>query len=164
MVGTDRLPSLDDQAEMHYTNAVMEESLRMASLAPLAAPHVTKVDIQVKTYTIPKGTAVFPNLYHIMHDPEYWQDPEEFKPERFLDADGKFHHDERVIPFSTGKRYCIGQSLAEKEFFLFFSGILQAYRLTAMPGTKLPGIDINSTPMGNLRKAPLFDMKIELWE
>ena len=38
-------------------------------------------------YTIPKGTWVIPGLRYIMRDPDYWKDPEEFNPERFLETD-----------------------------------------------------------------------------
>ena len=44
-----------------------------------------------------------------MHDKYYWKDPNEFRPERFLDNDGQFRRDDRCVPFSLGKRYCIGQ-------------------------------------------------------
>ena len=40
---------------------------------------------------------------------EDWKDPNEFRPERFLDSDGQFQRDDRCVPFSLGKRYCIGQ-------------------------------------------------------
>ena len=44
-----------------------------------------------------------------MHDKNYWKDPETFRPERFIDSDGQFIRDDRCVPFSLGKRYCIGQ-------------------------------------------------------
>ena len=55
------------------------------------------------------GTAIYANLWAVMHDKYYWKDPNEFRPERFLDSDGQFQRDDRCVPFSLGKRYCIGQ-------------------------------------------------------
>ena len=55
------------------------------------------------------GTAIYANLWAVMHDKYYWKDPHEFRPERFLDNDGQFRRDDRCVPFSLGKRYCIGQ-------------------------------------------------------
>ena len=55
------------------------------------------------------GTAIYANLWAVMHDKYYWKDPNEFRPERFLDNDGQFRRDDRCVPFSLGKRYCIGQ-------------------------------------------------------
>ena len=79
-------------------------------------------DTEVRGFVIPRGATVFGNLYHVMRDPDYWQRPDDFLPERFIDSDGQFRPDERVVPFSVGKRQCPGQQLAEKEFFLFFAG------------------------------------------
>lgn len=58
-------------------------------------------------YEIPKGTTIFPVLRYMMRDPDYWENPEEFNPERFLntDRDGKTFliKDERIVPFGIGK-------------------------------------------------------------
>ena len=58
-----------------------------------------------------------------MRDPDYWLEPNTFNPERFL-QNGKFVPDERVVPFGMGKRICLAKSLAEKEFFVFFTSII----------------------------------------
>lgn len=51
---------------------------------------------------IPAGTLVMNNLYSVHMDPEYWKDPHTFRPERFINPDGSFHKDERLIPFGKG--------------------------------------------------------------
>ena len=121
---------------MHYSNAVILESMRMSCIAILALPHFALADVTVGPYVIPKGTTVLPSLMNVLLDPRYFPDPHRFNPDRFLNANGEFQHDEHVIPFSVGKRYCLGQSLAEKEFFLFFTGLMQQF-------------DINTTSGGN---------------
>ena len=72
-----------------------------------------------------------------MHfDQNYWDNPEVFDPSRFIDEKSQtFKTNERLIPFSIGKRYCLGQSLAEKEYFLFFVGLLQKFEF--LPTGKL---------------------------
>lgn len=109
-------------------------------------------------HQIPEGTYVFANLYGIMHDPEHFQDPDTFNPERFLKREGHqltYHPHERVIPFSIGKRSCLGQTLAEKEFFLFFAGLIQNFSFHPDPNEKLAGYGIKAThPKGPNRPAP----------
>lgn len=69
------------------------------------------------------------------HDPKIWgDDVDEFKPERFLNADGHFVKREELIAFSFGKRSCPGESLAVVELFLYTTYILQKYRLALPPG------------------------------
>ena len=80
-------------------------------------------------FTIPKGAMVLSSVWHVLHDPEHFKDPENFNPDRFIDSYGRFINDERVIAFGIGKRSCLGQAMAEKEFFIFFTGIMQQFRI-----------------------------------
>jgi len=127
----------------------------------MGVPHRSTEEIKVGEYTIPKDTTIFGSLYHIMHDPEHFEKPEQFKPERFLNSQGEFKADERVIPFGTGKRVCLGQTLAEKEFFIFFTGLMQKFVLKHAPGTALPAYGIDSTnPKDILRSAPNYQVNL----
>ena len=78
------------------------EIQRLGSIAPMAVPHRALKDINVEGYKIPKDTFVFSILYHIMRDPEYWPEPNTFKPERFLNG-SEVIKEERLIPFGVGK-------------------------------------------------------------
>ena len=128
---------------MPYTNAVLLESLRVGSLVYLGVPHHALEEVKIGQYTIPKGATVMSSLYHAMHDPKLFKNPDMFDPTRFIDENGKFVHDERVIAFGLGKRYCLGQSLAEKEFFIFFTCLMQKFEFKHAPGTIMPSyIDI----------------------
>jgi len=91
----------------------------------------------------------------MMRDEKHFKNPETFQPERFIDSNGNFVHDERVIPFGTGKRVCLGQSLAEKEFFLFFAGLVQQFKFENAPGIEPPSYkDIN--PAALFRTPPTY--------
>ena len=97
------------------------------------------------------------NLLHVHYDPKYWKNPEEFNPLRFYDeTSNTFVPNERMVAFSIGKRYCLGQSLAEKEYFLFFSNILQKFTFDRSEET-LPKIGRDSSISGGvIRPAPLY--------
>ena len=56
---------------------------------------------------------------------ELWENPEEFNPDRFLNDQNHYQNNENLIPFSVGKRFCLGKTLAEQEFFLFLTGKLK---------------------------------------
>ena len=156
-IGKDRLPSLDDKPDLHYTNAVLFESFRYTSFVFASVPHYATSDVRLREYVIPKGAIVLISLYHVMHDPEYFKDPETFNPDRFLNENGEFVNDERVIPFGIGKRFCLGQSLAEKEFFLFFTGLMQKFKFE--PGNKpLPSYKMEDLYVKELlRCVPAFE-------
>lgn len=154
VIGQDRMPSLTDRDALHYTQAALHEGFRASSLAFLAVPHCALQEVQYKGYVIPKNATVFGNLYYIMNDPKKWTEPQVFKPERFLDDRGRFVPSERVVPFSVGKRYCLGQSLAEKEFFLFFTGLMQRFEFRAAPGYDLPGYNLDATHPSGLARSP----------
>ena len=107
IVGRNRLPKLVDKQELPYTWATILEIQRIASIAPLGVVHYSGIDTTLGDYSIPKGSMVISNLWAIHHNPEIWQNPEEFNPGRFLDADGQLREKGELIPFSTGKKYII---------------------------------------------------------
>jgi len=123
-----RAPLLEDRVAMPYTDAVIHEVLRHSCIV-YTTPHATTEEVVLggTGYVLPAGTAVYANVWWIMNDPAHWEQPEAFRPERFLDAEGRFRKNERCIPFLIGKRYCLGQQLAQHELFLFLTGLLQKF-------------------------------------
>ena len=105
IVGRNRLPKLTDKPNLPYTEAVLMELHRMISLSPLAAFHVASDTTSFRNYTIPKNSVVISNLYAVMHSREIWGDPEVFRPERFLDTEGKVHERKEVVPFGVGELF-----------------------------------------------------------
>lgn len=78
-----------------------------------------------------KGTVVFLNNYELNTGDLYWTEPEAFRPERFLAATGSVVKPEHFIPFSTGKRTCIGQRLVQSCAFVLLASLLQTYDVSA---------------------------------
>jgi len=137
----DRAPSLADRGRLCYTEATIYEVQRLGSIAPSAVPHRTLVDIKIKGYTIPRDTYVFSMLYYIMRDPDHWEDPNTFKPERFLDPEGKLLRHDRFLPFGLGKRHCLGESLAKDELFLIFTRLIQLFSFSSCDGLPQPSME-----------------------
>ena len=104
VIGRERMPTLEDRKVLPYTEAVLLEIQRIATIVPLSVPHSTAYDTKLAGYDIPAGTFILSNLWAVHHDPKVWKDPEEFKPERFLNEDGTaVVQREELIPFSIGK-------------------------------------------------------------
>ncbi|XP_019625214.1 PREDICTED: cytochrome P450 2U1-like [Branchiostoma belcheri] len=138
VIGPDRDPSMAHRAQMPYTEATLTEVSRLASIAPFSVPHTTSNDVTFRGYNIPKGTIVQANLWAVHHDPRLWPDPHKFDPARFLDAAGKFVKREEVMPFSIGRRVCLGEQLARMELFLFFTSLLQRFSFKLPEGSSEP--------------------------
>jgi len=129
VVGNSRLPSVADRPMMHYAQAVMHETLRYASFIPFSLFHNTIHDTEFGGYSIPKDTMIIPNLWAVHHDPAIWGDPETFRPERFLNDKGEFQKNENFLAFSTGKRVCLGETLARDEYFIFLTSLFQRFEV-----------------------------------
>ena len=103
--GQGRKPTLADRSAMHYTQAVIHETLRRYTILPLSLPRILKEDVILEGYNLPKGTIFKANLYGVNYDPEIFENPEKFKPSRFLKEDGTFNSAlaNRLAAFSWGK-------------------------------------------------------------
>uniref|UniRef100_A0A8D1GD19 Cytochrome P450 2J2 n=1 Tax=Sus scrofa TaxID=9823 RepID=A0A8D1GD19_PIG len=121
---------------MPYTNAVIHEVQRMGNIIPLNVPREVAVDTTLAGYHLPKGTMVLINLTALHKDPAEWATPDTFNPEHFLE-NGKFKKREAFLPFSIGKRACLGEQLARTELFVFFTSLLQKFSFRPPDNEKL---------------------------
>ncbi|XP_021967099.1 farnesoate epoxidase [Folsomia candida] len=130
VTGNSRPTTISDRSKMPYTEALLAETLRFSTITPQGVQHRALKDQEYHGYFIPKDTVITANVFHIHSDPKVWGDPENFRPTRFLSPDGKtFQRHEALIPFSTGRRQCLGESLARDNLFLFATNILQRFEI-----------------------------------
>ncbi|XP_014677470.1 PREDICTED: cytochrome P450 2C25-like [Priapulus caudatus] len=141
VIGGGRLPAMADANKMPFTEATIMEIQRLGNIVPLGVPHATSEQIEFRGYTIPANTTVMSNITAVMMDPTYFPNPERFCPERFLDENGRVIKNEALIPFSVGRRVCLGESLAKMELFLFFTSILQNFDVKLPDGVMEPSFE-----------------------
>nr|AJN91165.1 cytochrome P450 monooxygenase CYP305B1 [Cnaphalocrocis medinalis] len=122
-------PSWNDRTRLTYTSAFLLEVQRYYTIVPLAGPRRLLDDAVIDGYLIPKETTVLISVGDLHFDPEIWDDPHEFKPERFIDECGALKNSEHMYPFGLGRRRCPGDSLAKSFIFIVFVGVLQKYRI-----------------------------------
>ncbi|KAJ3645244.1 hypothetical protein Zmor_022918 [Zophobas morio] len=118
-----------DFENLHYTKATLAEIARIRTVVPLGVPHYASENIYLDGVTIPKGTMIMPLLWAIHMDPKVYKDPEEFRPERFIDSNGKFFKPESFLPFQSGKRMCVGEDVANMVTTIFVAGVLQNFKI-----------------------------------
>jgi cytochrome P450 len=107
----------DELSNLAYMKAVIKETLRLHMPAPLLVPHLSMADCDVEGYTIPAGTRAIVNAWALARDPSYWEDAEEFMPERFMEGGSAAAVDYKgndfcYLPFGTGRRMCPGINFA----------------------------------------------------
>ncbi|KAF8498600.1 cytochrome P450 [Russula emetica] len=131
VVGRDRLPTFDDRPRLPYIEALCKELMRWQMVTPIGLPHLSSRDDVYRGYFIPKGSIMVANAWAILHDPEIYQEPEEFKPERFLNEDGSVRDDPTLsLVFGIGKRICPGRHFVDATIFIFTSSVLSVYDVT----------------------------------
>ncbi|XP_067674837.1 cytochrome P450 2B4-like [Haliotis asinina] len=137
-VGQSRPPSMKDKTNLPYVEATIMETLRYGNIVPVTIPHTVPHDVQFRGYTFPKGISVVLNLDSVLQDKDVWGDPQNFRPDRFLDGEGKIQKREEFIPFSLGRRVCLGESMARMELFLFLTTMIQKFKFVPVKGEKPP--------------------------
>ncbi|EMP25283.1 Cytochrome P450 2G1 [Chelonia mydas] len=153
VIGQNRVPAIADRSQMPYTDAVIHAVQRVSDLIPMDLPHIVIRDTQFRGYTIPQGTEIYPILSTVLRDPSKFKNPESFNPGNFLEETGRFRKNDAFVPFSSGKRICLGEALARMELFLFFTTILQSFTLKPLVAPE----DIDTKPLeSGFAKIPPF--------
>ena len=104
-----------------YIKYIMQFHL---TTGPHSVSHSTAGEVILGGYTLPNDTVIIPDIYSIHMNPDLWEDPEEFKPERFIDAEGKLSKPQHFIPFSIGKVLLLKSTLYTCQLFLLDSSNL----------------------------------------
>ncbi|KAH0715575.1 hypothetical protein KY284_008480 [Solanum tuberosum] len=132
-IGKGRWVEEEDLSQLPYIEAIIKETFRLHPLAPLIPPHYSIEECNVAGYDVPKGTMVFVNIWSLGRNPNYWDRPEEFIPERFLENDINIKGNNfTMLPFGSGRRRCPGYSFGIKLVGTALANLLHGFnwRLT----------------------------------
>uniref|UniRef100_A0ACD5XGQ4 Uncharacterized protein n=1 Tax=Avena sativa TaxID=4498 RepID=A0ACD5XGQ4_AVESA len=133
-VGTSRLVTAEDVPRLTYLRCIINETLRLYPATPLLLPHQSSADCKVGGYHIPKYTMLIVNAYAVHRDPSMWENPDEFRPERFEDskAEGLF-----MLPFGMGRRKCPGEAMAFRVVGLVLAALIQCFDWDQVDGLQV---------------------------
>ncbi|KAL2470699.1 Cytochrome [Abeliophyllum distichum] len=161
-VGRNKLVEESDIKKLNYLQAVVKETLRLYPPAPLSGPREAAEDCYVGNYYVPKGTRLIANLWKLHRDPKVWSNPNEFRPERFLEEHSNVNYrgqNFEYIPFSSGRRMCPAINSALQVIHLALARFLQGFYISTPmnilvdmgegPGLALPKVkplDVVLTP------------------
>ncbi|KAL0953162.1 hypothetical protein HGRIS_004424 [Hohenbuehelia grisea] len=136
VVGSQRMPTVEDFNQLPCVNALIQELHRFRPLLPTGLPHVASKDVFYNGYRIPEGSMIFMNIWGIYRDPELFDEPEIFKPERYLDSPfgvkpgvdtSSFKAN---FVFGAGRRTCPGEHMANRTITLYAMYLLWAFDIS----------------------------------
>ncbi|XP_073235905.1 cytochrome P450 3A11-like [Porites lutea] len=130
-------PLYEIAQSIEYLDCVIKESQRLCP--PVPHPNrECREDFNLNGIHIPAGTEVVIPVYAFHHDPDAWEDPEKFDPERFRGPRKDTHHPFQFLPFGAGPRNCIGMRFALLEIKIALVKILMKYKFVQSPETQVP--------------------------
>ena len=167
VVGKSRLPNLNDKAKMPYTEAAIMECLRLANIVPIIMPHNCLEDCEFEGYQIPKDTRILAHLWYVNRDPSIWGDPDVFRPERFLDANGNLLPPENKIRqawllFGVGRRNCVGEVMARSRMFLYVTSLIQKFKFLPPKKSRLVQLDARNFSSAITVRPPPYICRAEV--
>ncbi|XP_015115137.1 cytochrome P450 4V2 isoform X2 [Diachasma alloeum] len=116
-------------ANLKYLDMIIRETIRLFPVAPLM-PRKVNADLKLSSCTAPKGTSLFLLPYATHMDPEFWDKPKKFIPERFTPENSKDRHAYAYIPFSGGMRSCPGSKFGIVCIKVVLAHVLKNYHLS----------------------------------
>ncbi|XP_073057696.1 strychnine-11-hydroxylase-like isoform X1 [Primulina eburnea] len=137
----------DDVPNLPYLKAIIKETLRLFPPAPLSIPRETIERCTIDGYEIRPKTVVYVNVHAIGLDPEYWENPTEFNPDRFLDSTIDYRgQDFGLLPFGSGRRGCPGINMGIAIVELALANLLYTFDWELPIGMKKEDIDMETSP------------------
>ncbi|KAF4605478.1 hypothetical protein EYR40_004262 [Pleurotus pulmonarius] len=154
VLGSDQLPVLEDYSNLPYLNALIKEASkptnpsytisgnttmqlhRFRPIIPSGLPHVASRDTQYSSFVIPRGSIIFMNIWGIYHDPELFDDPESFIPERYLLSEFGTKPGAQTeglrdnLHFGAGRRICPGAEMASRNIAMNAINLLWAFNFS----------------------------------
>lgn len=163
---TSRLPTPADLPKLTYLDNFLHEVLRLYPSAYLIGREAVE-PCEIGGFEIPSGMTVWACQWCMHRDPRYWDDPLEFRPERWVDNPPSKQPRLIYFPFGAGPRVCIGNSFAMMEAGLILATLLQRVRVNTLPGTVVrPTAAFTLRPSGpipfSVEKRPLKDLPVDV--
>lgn len=155
-IGRHKQVKESDIEKLKYLEAIVKEALRLYPPGPLGVPHESTDDCKIAGYHIPAGTRLMVNIQKLQRDPCVWEDPCEFRPERFLTSHKDFDVRGKcpmLIPFGTGRRMCPASSFALQIMHLALANLLHGFEIER-PSQDLIDME-ESAGMVSIKKEPL---------
>ena len=137
VLGRDKQITEPDTYKLPYLQAVIKETLRYKMAIPLLVPHMNLNDAKLAGYDIPAESKILVNAWWLANNPDNWNNPNEFRPERFLEEDAKVEangNDFRFLPFGVGRRSCPGIIIALPILGIILGRLVQNFELLPPPG------------------------------
>ncbi|KAG2091002.1 cytochrome P450 [Suillus discolor] len=178
VIGRERAPTFADKPSLPHLEAFISEVSRWRPLAPFGEfldgrscadvhtvhptgfPHRTTEDVIWENYCIPAGTTVFGNHWAISRDPEVYPEPGAFKPQRWIDEQGRLRDDLTFFVYGFGRRVCPGQHVANRSVFINSLLILWAFQLSLDPTKPQDDMGFTNTSMPNVPCAIEFQARV----
>ncbi|KAL7797456.1 cytochrome P450 [Trichoderma ceciliae] len=167
VVGPLRLPTWEDSPNLPYLRALIKELHRWSPLLATGVPHASTQDFSYKGRLIPHGSMIVPNIHSLSRDSERYDDPDSFRPERFLGDDldafasakqANFLNRDHVN-YGWGRRLCQGIHVAENSIYMQVSRILWAFDIATRPGE--PPLDLSEKDGGFIKKPKPYRLLIK---
>ncbi|KAK9124740.1 hypothetical protein Sjap_014342 [Stephania japonica] len=164
VVGKDRLVQESDLSQLNYIRACAREAFRLHPIATFNLPHVSISDIIISDYFIPKGSHVLLSRVGLGRNPQVWDEPLRFKPERHLNYDSVksiqlVEPDLRFVSFSTGRRGCPGFELGTEMTVMLLARLLQGFNWSLPPVT--PNVDQSSFYVDDISNSRPLILQVE---
>ncbi|MGP1281582.1 MAG: cytochrome P450 [Parasphingopyxis sp.] len=136
-------------ADLDYTGYVFSEAMRLYPMFGLLFREVTVPDV-IEGCRVEPGDIIAFSAYTIQHAPDLWQDPERFIPERHRPEALEHQHKSSYLPFSQGKRGCIGERMARMEGIVMLALISQKFTLDLVSPLPPPRVSMSLKPEGGM--------------
>ncbi|KAL6641667.1 hypothetical protein ACP70R_019848 [Stipagrostis hirtigluma subsp. patula] len=149
-----------DLGELHYMRAIIKETFRLHPAVPLLVPRESVAPCTLGGYDIPAKTRVFINTFAMGRDPEIWENPLEYSPERFENSGGEIDlkdPDYKLLPFGGGRRGCPGYTFALATVQVSLASLLYHFEWALPAGVRAEDVNLDeSFGLATRKKEPLF--------
>ncbi|PIA32655.1 hypothetical protein AQUCO_04400086v1 [Aquilegia coerulea] len=152
VVGNEDIVQESHVPKLTYLDAVIKETFRLHSIVPFLVPRRPSESCVIGGYTVPKDSKILVNAWALQRDPEVWENPLEFQPDRFLGGTTKWDYsgnNYNFLPFGSGRRMCAGVSLVERTLPYALASLLHSFEWKLPIGVHL---DLSATMTITLRK------------